>query len=207
LKELKDGPLAQPRLTAAEELHKLGRPEGLAAMIGWWKSVANSNASEKLADEDPAGWSHLIADFLVLCGELEAMHALAHELHTRPVDVRLHVISNLWRPPFGTRTPPKEPAKVAAEIERLLIASLDDPEERVGMSGSWGGKEFADPRICDMAGFVLNDLYPKKYSFDLAAELGTRNRQLLVMKNVWRSANKLPPLPEPEPQPPPSSKP
>jgi hypothetical protein len=41
-------------------------------------------------------------------------------------------------------------------------------------------------------------LYPKKYMFDLSAPLGVRNRQLVIMKNVWRGANKLPPLPVPE---------
>src|SRR5262249_14061161 len=80
----------------------------------------------------------------------------------------------------------------------LLIAALDDTEERIGESGSRNGKEYADPRVCDMAGHVLNQLYPKKYAFDLGAQTSVRDRQLVIMKNVWRSANKLPLLPIPE---------
>src|SRR5262249_42673067 len=34
----------------------------------------------------------------------------------------------------------------------------------------------------------------------LAAQLGARDRQRVVLKNVWRKANKLPPLPVPEPR-------
>jgi hypothetical protein len=201
LAEAKDGPLGQPRLTAAEELHKLGRPEGLAAMMAWWRDgVVDARKRGKERDEDPAGWASYIADFLANCGEVEAINALAKDLRNRPIALRLEVISVLGG--SGTfrsdKTPAKEPAKVAAAVEALLVAALDDTEEYVGMSGSWNGKEYADPRICDMAGHVLNQLDAKKYSFDLAAQLGPRNRQLVIMKNVWRSANQLPLLPVPE---------
>jgi hypothetical protein len=70
----------------------------------------------------------------------------------------------------------KKPAKVAAAVKGLLVAALDHTDEYVGMSGTWDGKEYADPRICDMAGHVLNQLYPKKYAFDLAAQPGARDR-------------------------------
>jgi len=38
-----------------------------------------------------------------------------------------------------------------------------------------------------MAGHFLSQLHPKKYTFDLAAQLGVRDRQLVVMKNGNRS--------------------
>jgi hypothetical protein len=197
LAELKDGPLAQPRLTAAEELRKLGRPDGLAAMIGWWKNTAN----RKLDDEDPASWSHYLAEYLANCGELEAIHALAKDLRKRPINVRMSVIDGLGgRQSYSFEQKPKKDQKVDVAKEGLLVAALDDTEERAGESGSRNGKHYTDPRVCDIAGYTLNQLYPDKYAFDLAASLRVRDRQMVVMKNVWRSENKLPLLPVPEVQ-------
>src|SRR5438105_3532584 len=49
--------------------------------------------------------------------------------------------------------------------------TLDDTEQRKGMSGSWNGKEYRDPRICDFAGHVLNQLDGARFPFDLAAPM------------------------------------
>jgi hypothetical protein len=195
LAELKDGPLAQPRLTAAKELHKFGRPEGLAAMIGWWKKTAE----RKLDDEDPASWSHYLAEYLANSGELDAIDALAKDLRKRPIDVRMSVIDGVGgRQSYSVEQRPKKNEKVELAKEALLVAALDDAEERSGESGSRGDKHYSNPRVCDIAGFTLNQIYPKKYDFDLGDSLRARDRQLVVMKNVWRGANKLPLLPVPE---------
>jgi len=197
LAELKDGPLAQPRLTAAEELHKLGRPEGLAAMIAWWRSRVDPKKSEKEHDEDPAEWAHYFASFLANCGEVEAIHALGKDLNKQPISSRLGVISVLGGMDggrFEKTIPAKDPVKMAAAVEALLVTALDDTEE------SSSSKDFPETRVCDAAAQVLNQLHPKEYAFDRAAQLGIRNRQLVVLKNVWRSANQLPPLPVPEPR-------
>jgi hypothetical protein len=183
LAEVREGPFAQGRLTAAGELHKLGRPEGLAAMIGWWRGGLDARKDKKDRDEDPADWSFSIAEFLAHCGSVEAIHTLAKGLHKRPIRLRMEVIStlgdegNLYREKIRA----KEPAKVAAAVEALLVAALDDTEEDVGVSGSQDSKEFADPRVCDMAGHVLNQLHPKKYAFDLAGQLGARDRQRVAL--------------------------
>src|SRR5262249_6438753 len=131
LAELKAGPLGQPRLTAAEELHRLGRPEGLAAMITWWKKGLDH---PKLKDEDPASWSNSIAEFPAHSGELEAIQALAKGPRKRRIDVRLTVIDAVGGTPshFTKPKPPKDPARFAVVVEDLLIAALDDTEERIG---------------------------------------------------------------------------
>src|SRR5262249_49315021 len=94
--------------------------------------------------------------------------------------------------PGFQRIPPRDPARAAVAIEALLVAALDDPEE------SEKSKEFPETRVCDAAAQVLNRLYPKKYSFDPSAQPKVPNRQLVIMKNVWRSANPLSPLPLPK---------
>jgi hypothetical protein len=190
LTELKDGPLAQPRLVAAEELHKRGRPEGLSAMIAWWEKAHGA----EVGDGDPASWSHFIAEYLSACGEDSAIRALGMDIRKLSVKLRFHVIECVG----GHRTypieavPPKDPVKVQAAAEELLVTALDDTEEYFEASGT--------PRVCDIAGHYLSKLLPEKYTFDYSASVTVRTRQLVVMKNVWRVAHKLPPLPMPEPK-------
>ena len=197
LTEIKEGPLAQPRLTAAEALHKLGRHEGLAAMIEWWKSGVNTTQNNKERDEDPAGWYWYIARFLANCSEVEAIQGLAFDLHKHPICARLHAIAavgGMEPGPGIQKMPAKDPIKLAAAVEALLVSALDDLEE------SGNCNDFSETRVCDFAADVLNHLDPKKYAFDPDAQPRARNRQLVVMKNVWRSENRLPPLPIPEPR-------
>jgi hypothetical protein len=48
-----------------------------------------------------------------------------------------------------------------------------------------------------MAGFFLNQNWPARYDFDLAASLQIRDRQILQSRNIWRRANNFPELPPP----------
>jgi hypothetical protein len=164
-------------------------------MIGWWKKTADPH----IDDEDPASWGHYLAEYLANCGELKAIDALAHDLRKRPISVRMSVIDGLGgRQSYAIDQNPKKDKTVEAAKERLLVAALDDIDERAGESGSRNGKSYADPRVADIAGHTLNNLYPEKYVFDLGAPHRTRDRQLVVMKNVWRSANNEPLLPVPD---------
>ena len=87
---------------------------------------------------------------------------------------------------------------VAKAAEKLLVAMMDDTEQRVGMSGSLpDGKSAQRTRLCDMAAYVLSRKLPQKYQFDMSAPLGDRDRQRATMINVWRKEQSLPPLPEP----------
>lgn len=76
--------------------------------------------------------------------------------------------------------------EVERPVERLLIAALDDAEQSEGMAGSWDGKSFHDPRLCDLAAHALAQRLPKNYQFDLSATLMDRDRQRRLMLNVWR---------------------
>jgi hypothetical protein len=202
LAEAKDGPSVACRLAAARCLHERGRPEGVAAMIAEW------NRERPASQEEPL---ESVAGFLAGCNRREAIAALAKDLRKRPVDLRLAVVSAFGESHFlgvvaaagGAALRPgenrasriSEPVREA--IEELLIAALDDREERAGMSGTWNGKSFSDPRVCDLAGHVLHQFLPDRYSFDLSAPLEQRDRNLVELKNVWRRAHGQPPLPLP----------
>jgi hypothetical protein len=213
LAELKDGPFLAGRLAAARGLHERGRPEGVPAMIAEWEGrrpapgAARPEGAPGEADDGPAS----VAGFLASCGTVEAIEALGKDLRRRPVDLRETVVKsfaedetpNLFSTEARGPLPPTDaarrdpPERVRAAIERLLVAALDDTEERVGMGGVWGRKRFSDPRICDMAGHVLNLLAPRRYPFDLEAPLAERDRARVALKNVWRQAHGQAPLPLP----------
>jgi hypothetical protein len=217
LREVTEGPFAYGRLLAARSLHERGRPEGVTAMIAEWQGQRPSRrrppGEEPQEVEGPETGLSSVAEFLAACGEVDAIKALAKDLRKRPVNLRLAVISS-----FGTSSslsvfstggprslnPGKKqahgtPALRAATTD-LLIAALDDADEVVGISGTWDGKTFADPRICDVAGHVLNQSDPDAYPFDLSAPLVARNRSIVELKNVWRNAHGLALLPLPAPQ-------
>ena len=82
-------------------------------------------------------------------------------------------------------------------VEKLLVSALSDKGQEMGESGSRMGKNYIDPRVCDMAGVFLNQLWPQRYEFDLAANLKIRDNQLINCQNVWRREHQLPLLPLP----------
>lgn len=203
LDELKNGPTRDCRLAAAVALHGRGRPEAVTAMIVEWNRPRDD-------EEDRFGRDDLVG-FLAGCNEIEAVDALGRGLADRPVDVRVEVVSvfgrdgNLSLSHFGGAglSPGKAPNEknrpgLRAAVLKLLLAALDDTEERYGMSGNWNGKDFSDPRVCDVAGHVLSNLDEKCYAFDLSASLAHRDRDRLLLKNVLRKEQGLPELPLPE---------
>jgi hypothetical protein len=212
LSEVKEGPYSYGRLVAAKSLHERGQPEGVAAMIAEWQGRRPTQKLEPGAKHDEAEGPDTgmasIAGFLATCGKVEAITALAKNLPKRSLDLRLTVVESFHeggtrftiatggsslRP--GERPARDNPKEVSVAIEQLLINALDDTDERTGMSGTWDGKYFADPRICDAAGHVLNQLAPEKYPFDLGAPLAKRDRAIVDLKNISRKARGLTLLP------------
>ena len=112
-------------------------------------------------------------DFLAGCRKVSAIEALEQDLRRRPVGTRLDVITALTPPEpnsgveiaFAENGTGKlegdrallrrwgdDEAKVAAAIEALLVAELDDREQRLGLSGTRLTTGFYEPRVCDLAG-------------------------------------------------------
>jgi hypothetical protein len=69
-----------------------------------------------------------------------------------------------------------------AAIERLLLAALDDTEQRLGMKGTYNEASYEDPRICDMAALVLSMRWPGKYAFNWSPSAAERDAQIAVAK-------------------------
>lgn len=209
LHEIKWGPFLVSRVAAATALHTRGRPEAVAAMIADWKRLK--------AVEAPHGYeSHgirVLIGFLARCGKPEAIVALGQDLQKCPALLRFHVVNEFgdlsrsfmpvgpkgwWISKSGTTK--EEKAAAFVEIEKLLVAVLEDTEQPMSMSVSWDGKTCDDPRICDLAGHALSQRWPDKYTFDLSGALKNRNRQRVQCMNVWRRAQNLRALELPDSQ-------
>lgn len=76
--------------------------------------------------------------------------------------------------------------------------SVDICKESTALTGTWNGKPIQSIRISDVAALILADRWKADYTFDLAAPVAQRDRQLAVMKNVWRKKQNLSPVPIPE---------
>lgn len=189
-----DCPYLYSRVIAAQALQQRGRSEGITAMIKAWRHLRVSKPDESTDRET-------LAEFLATSGNPTAVRALKEGLNKLPIDARVEVISlmrmercegSTFRSIGDCQSP-----ELATAVEELLIRALDDTAE-YSASGSWNNKNYYEPRLCDLTGYVLALRWPDRYSFDLEATLIQRDRQIVGLKNVWRKAQGLAPLPVPE---------
>lgn len=199
LHELEVEPALAVRLTAAQGLFRHGKTDGIPKMIEAWKAARRDGAREH---------EGLIA-FLASCRSTDAIAALGEGLRERPLDVRLAVVeafsgrgsfvsfSTGEGAPGGARGGGEVGPETRDAIEKLLVECLEDTEARTGMSGSWNGKSYHDPRVCDFAGFMLNERWPDRFEFDLGESQVVRDRQRLAILATWRAAHGKQPATEP----------
>lgn len=165
------------RLEAAEVLNERGRSEGVAAMIEQWqrsKSVAELRS---------------VGSFLVGSRHPAALRAVAKRFSEQSIEQR----SGTMYQAGIDANPKRETSDEArtAMIELLLIA-IKDTELRPEPGGAWAGPSIDGLRICDMAGYHLNQLEPTKFAFNIEAPLNQRDRArrqiLLSVRNSQEPA-------------------
>lgn len=196
LREELGGPQLASRIAAAQALKKRGFfGEATAAMIDEWDRFGGKTEWE--------GWDRTggLIEFLCSSCDVRAIEALGKRWKERSVDVRLEAVRHLsavGRPEDEASKKLPEETRVAlrAKAEEILIAALDDTDERTGQSSSWmsNGKSYSDPRVCDAAGDMLTMYWKEKYTYDPSAPLPTRDRDRVRLKNVWRAEHGVPPL-------------
>ena len=171
------------RVSAAEILVQNNRKEVIKIMIREWQSSPDYRV------ENDQGWTEC-ARFLASVDSPEAIAALGQNLQERPLNTRMAIVHNvgeggtLW----GETRPISERSAPAREaIELLLVTCLDDTGRQLGDSGPRMGRHYRDVRICDMAGYYLDQLWPDRYHFDLSGSAEIRDQQRLECQKVWRS--------------------
>ena len=80
------------------------------------------------------------------------------------------------------------PQEIDAVWEELVVAALDDPIAEIHSSN----------RVSEVAAFVLSKRWPKRYPFTRKPESPQEvEMRILELKNAWRGAHGLAPLPIP----------
>ncbi|MDB5384705.1 MAG: hypothetical protein JWM11_351 [Planctomycetaceae bacterium] len=205
LEELKSGPTRLSRLEAAKAVHRRGRPEGVAAMIVEW----NQDREKPNVAVNERGFD--LARFLVACGKVEAIEALAQNLKDRPIAIKLAIVSafgtsrNFFRSLTASNDGPqaiqllagKDHQDLRLAVVKLLLAALDDLDHWNETKANGDGTRVLNPRVCDVAGQVLNDLDPTHYPFVIASTAEDFDRARHKLKNVIRQDLGLPAIPAP----------
>jgi hypothetical protein len=176
---------SSPSVAAAAILSHKGRPEAITVMIHEWEKSPNTGP------ENMHGPNELVR-FLASVDSPEAIVALGRNLQDCPLNARMAVVETVgeggswW---YGHSSATNRSTATQEAAEKLLVTALQDTGQVMGESGSRMGKNYTDPRVCDMAGFFLNQLWPERYNFDLAASLKARDSQRVECQNVWRRAH------------------
>ncbi|WP_131989197.1 HEAT repeat domain-containing protein [Chthoniobacter flavus] len=197
------------QVSAAKALFKRGQPEAVPAIIDAWRRIQPRLPSNDDTTLSQAGY---IISFLARSGDARAIDALADEAKKAPLPVRYAAVEVFRNGTFnGGGSGPqvslydhveKLPAGEAeAAVERLLATALEDKERFFGPAGNLEKVSFADPRICDMAAYVMSHRWPEKYAFQWSASGAECDTQIVKLQDIWRSAHGMPPLPTPAPPP------
>lgn len=177
--QLKSAPSLSLRVTAARLLLKKGQKNVLGALI--------QELNEAKTHEGGLGG---LIHVLIESRDAKALDAIVKKRSQLEMNDRLEIIDKiiglLWTSEDEIA---KNLAKFSPEaqglLEKVLIESLGDEAEEQS-SGGWYGKTIQNPRVCDRAGHVLTVIWRKKYSFDLEATLSQRDRDRVLIMNVWR---------------------
>jgi hypothetical protein len=180
------------QVQAARALFARGKPEAVPAMIAAWAGIQKRLSTDEGDSYYEAG---RLITFLAKSGQAEAIQALIQRMRTAPVEVRLAIVRAFapWPKSAGMSASgksvhveadiaelPAGPAGVA--IERLLLAALDDREKRLMMTGHYDEATYEDPRVCDMAAFILSKRWPQKYRFHWARNASECDAQIASMR-------------------------
>lgn len=211
VEEMRKAPSMRTRVAAAVGLLDRNHAEAIPAMIEEWRKLIGDSGRKRAPRNDEWVDSvELLISFLAECGQPSAIKALTNNFDQHSVGRRLAIVSAFGSSSnFGLSSDGGEgvnpgaggeasSGKVRQAIVGLLIGALQDTEERLGMSGSWDGKPFDDPRVCDIAGHVLNSQWHNDFRFDLSASLFERDQQRIALINVWRKDHKMQLLPLPK---------
>ncbi|MBN1124733.1 MAG: hypothetical protein JXA82_06990 [Sedimentisphaerales bacterium] len=216
LEQLKNNPNYTIRVQSASILHKRGHPEPLQQMLSefitlrdpnrveYFKKLNKANKDDlsygMLSPEEQASYDWFwarqsVAKFLLESGESQAIRTVRKSLVYFDASARMDLldyVDDLLRRMFeglgstcdisnGNLT------DIAICLEHFLVSCLNDVRVPGLRSGYQHGKEYDDPRVCDMAAFYLWAHWKNKYLFDIEASQTIRDEQIKKCVEIWQS--------------------
>jgi hypothetical protein len=177
------------RVSAAEVLIQSNRDDVIKAMIQEWQ-----NSPDYKVEQDQ-GWTEG-ARFLASVDSPQAIQALGRNFQARPLNTRKAIVYNIGEGGtlYGEIQPISERSLSAGAIEDFLVERLDDTEQPSGSSGPHIVRLYRerDARICDLAGYYLNKLWPSRYHFvySYLSSLKISDQERIECQNAWRQSRK-----------------
>jgi hypothetical protein len=174
------------RVSAAEVLVQSNKDDVIKTMIQEWQ-----NSPDYKADKDQR-WTEC-ARFLASVDSPEAIQALGRNFQARPLNTRKAIVYNIGEGGtlYGEIRPISERSLSASAIEGFLVERLEDTEQPSGDSGSHIARLYRerDARICDLAGYYLNQLWPSRYHFvqSYLSSLKISDQERVEFKKIWQS--------------------
>jgi hypothetical protein len=156
--------VVEARVAAAQGLQDHGH-DGIQAMIQEWAELDEWQGSTE------------VAEFLIRCGKIEGVRALAK-------DVRRHSPNQVIAAIGALRTCASKDVTVQREIDELLIYECDDTRN-------------SDQRVCDASAEALAKRMGRSFKLDSTATPKARDRQIWQLKNAWLAKHGLKPSPPP----------
>lgn len=171
------------RVSAAEVLIQSNRDDVIKAMIQEWQ-----NSPDYKVEQDQC-WTEC-ARFLASVDSPQAIWALGQNFQARPLNTRMAILHNVGEGGtlYGQIRPISERSLSAGAVEDFLIERLGDTE-----LGAHTIKFYRErnARVCDVAGYYLNKLWPSSYHFvytDHSVKISDQER--IEFQNVWKQSRK-----------------
>ncbi len=200
--QMENSPDLSSRVEAANQIdqHNMIPKVAVESMIREWNNVTEIAGKTASKTGAMAEGVERLVQFLTSKDSLECAKALHNNYHVHSITTRFEIvtafgtsrgsISSFATGLGGALNVPSTMLPVGdlvqKEIESLLINALGDTDRREGLSGSWGDFSFSDPRICDVAGYVLAERFPDKYKFNPNAASDIVEAQRVRAINLWR---------------------
>jgi hypothetical protein len=186
--QMKNGATIDVKVVAADGLRNHAfDSEATDSMIELWKQTITAKG-------DWGDASTNIGRFLIADGVVKSIEALTDHWNDRPVDARMDLLDHVTSDRVLVTLNDRD---VRRAVEQFLQTVIEDPTPRMGLTGGRNGVNYSNPRVSDMAAYVLNHIWPTIYQFNLGATQSLRDRQILAIRNRWRSEKGLPLIPEP----------
>ena len=183
------------RLQAARALVKYDESKKLALeklalerMLYEWENYKPENDEDQLFNDPKAS----LAKFLLSTGSAEGISTITESFEKLTTKTKFSILESVSVLPALTK-------ENQNAIEKLLVDCLLITNEETRMSGSRNGQSFTNPRLCDMAGFVLTSRWPGKYACRLDGTELERDQNRFAAINRWREDNRFEPIDFPPP--------
>lgn len=186
---------------AISELWDRGEPNILDDIIAEWRRLHPSAQEGRPGSEWSEDAITSIIARLASTGSPRAITELGKELDTRSLTQRSCVVfafaivkenhggglSGGGLFPHCGCCPETLSNEALQLVEQIAGASLSETKSHRGLTLNWDDHQISEPRLCDIAAYVLATRLPSTYSFDLYAPLEARDERLKELERVFRS--------------------